>query len=415
MASGPERGEMSDHLNQGRDAVPLRRDDGDGDLLSHLVGGEPAGEGAREVRADPLARGGRRPGAQRVTSKIFISYRREDCPAHAGRICDRLRQQFGKNAVFMDVDTIMPGTDFVEFIGDAVASCDALIALIGDDWLECTDREGRRRLDDEKDFVRIEIEAALEKHTTIIPVLVENASMPSADALPHSLAPLARYQALELSDQRWSYDVNRLVETLEDKVFRRRGSPSTPMPRRWWRRQAALVKVLVPVAAVGLLAALMVVVTRSDGPPPELEITANRSAPPSRDAAGNQVTYGAENAIDPDPTTAWRVPGDGRGAILRLRLPERMDVRRVGLLPGYAKIDPVDGKDRFLQNRRILRARYRLGGQSIEAQFEEKSIVQFTDVAATTDEVVIEILDTTSNPERDFTAISDIKVVGTPA
>lgn len=384
-------------------------------------------------------------------AKIFISYRREDCPAHAGRLSDRLRAYFGEDAVFMDIDTIPPGRDFIDFITAAVSSCDALVALIGDDWLSCTGRDGRRRLDDPDDFVRLEIAAALQRQTMVIPVLVERASMPGPEDLPAPLAPLARHHALEISDQRWRYDVDQLIRALEtvladsnsdaESLARpgasmgeastsaqaRRPVVSAPGVREQLARSRVRRTVTVLAAGALTLVVFVVVFMRAPvnqhplGPQPPAgqdslvpEITANRTAPPSRDASGAEVTYEAAKAIDGDSTTAWRAPGDGRGATLRLRFPEQIEIRRIGLLPGYAKIDPVDRNDRFFQNRRIVRARYHFGGQSVEADFEEKPIVQFTDVHVITDVVIIEVLETTSDPERDFTAISEIQVVGSP-
>ena len=87
--------------------------------------------------------------------RIFISYRRIDSAGYAGRIYDRLVANFGVEAIFMDVDTIEGGTDFVKVLEDAVQSCDVLIALIGRQWLSVTDKDGKRRLDNPEDFVRM--------------------------------------------------------------------------------------------------------------------------------------------------------------------------------------------------------------------------------------------------------------------
>jgi hypothetical protein len=133
-------------------------------------------------------------------AKIFISYRRDDSGGWAGRLYDRLSQHFGRDNVFMDIDTIEPGLDFVEVIGQAVGSCDALIALIGKQWLTLTDDAGRRRLDDPEDFVRLEIAAALARNIRVIPALVQGARMPRSPDLPDVLRMLARRNAHEISD-----------------------------------------------------------------------------------------------------------------------------------------------------------------------------------------------------------------------
>jgi TIR domain-containing protein len=149
------------------------------------------------------------------TGKVFISYRRRETSGHAGRLYDRLAEHFGSERVFMDL-RMEPGVDFVKQIDDAVTSCDALLSLIGAQWLDMRDSHGRRRLDDPDDFARLEVEAALARgDVRVIPVLVQDAKMPDAEELPESLAPLARRHAIELSDERWDYDVGRLIEVLD--------------------------------------------------------------------------------------------------------------------------------------------------------------------------------------------------------
>ncbi|MGY1680355.1 toll/interleukin-1 receptor domain-containing protein [Geodermatophilus sp. SYSU D01176] len=149
------------------------------------------------------------------TGRIFISYRREESAYPAGWLFDRLAQHFGAAQIFKDVDSIELGDDFVEVITRAVGSCDVLLALIGDRWLETTDVNARRRIDDPADFVRLEIEAALTRNVRIIPILVDGARMPHADELPAGLAGLVRRQALELSPSRFEYDINRLLRILD--------------------------------------------------------------------------------------------------------------------------------------------------------------------------------------------------------
>lgn len=156
---------------------------------------------------------------------IFISYRREDSAGHSGRLFDRLREQFGQERVFMDVAGIEPGVDFVEAIDTAVGSCDALIVVIGRTWLSCTDAVGKRRLDDPKDFIRLETGAALRRNIRVIPVLVQGAAMPTEKDLPEDLLKLARRQAIAISDAHWNSDTEVLIETLE-KVL-----PSEAMPQ----------------------------------------------------------------------------------------------------------------------------------------------------------------------------------------
>ena len=147
-------------------------------------------------------------------SGFFISYRRQDAAGHAGRLFDWLRDRFGADRVFMDVAGIEAGTDFVESIEQAVGSCDALLAVIGEEWLASAKQDGSRRLDDPQDFVRLEIGAALRRNVRVIPLLVQGAEMPAEGDLPDYLKPLVRRQAVELRDNRWNADVDDLAEVL---------------------------------------------------------------------------------------------------------------------------------------------------------------------------------------------------------
>jgi beta-lactamase class A len=134
--------------------------------------------------------------------------------------------------VFHDIDTLEPGIDFVEGIENAVGSCDVLIAVIGPQWLDSTDTLGAHRLDDPNDFVRIEIVTALERNVRVIPVLVRGATMPTAEALPENLRKLARRNAMELSDQRWDYDLAQLIGAVKKVAPQRAAETSQAEPLR---------------------------------------------------------------------------------------------------------------------------------------------------------------------------------------
>ncbi|HXO27232.1 MAG TPA: toll/interleukin-1 receptor domain-containing protein, partial [Thermoanaerobaculia bacterium] len=149
------------------------------------------------------------------SANIFINYRREDSAGHTGRLFDRLSARL-PGRVFMDIDTLEPGVDFAEVIEKAVGSCQVLIVVIGNDWLRVKDAAGHRRLDDEADYVRLELATALQRSIRVIPVLVQGAPMPRAEELPADIARLARRNAIELSDARWAYDVDRLSHTIEE-------------------------------------------------------------------------------------------------------------------------------------------------------------------------------------------------------
>jgi hypothetical protein len=148
-------------------------------------------------------------------ASIFVNYRREDSAPYAGRLFDRLVKDFSGNRVFMDIDGIAPGEDFVDVIGAKLAGCDAVVALIGHSWSTCTDSTGRRRLDNRDDFVRRELAAALERRIRVIPVLVGGASMPAPENVPEELVALLRRNALEITDARFHFDADRLIEALK--------------------------------------------------------------------------------------------------------------------------------------------------------------------------------------------------------
>jgi len=148
-------------------------------------------------------------------SGIFISYRREDSAAYAGRLYDRLSSRFGAAQVFMDVDDIPPGADFAAHIDAKVASCDAMIVVIGKNWLTARNAEGQLRLSDPTDFVGLEVALALQRGVLVIPVLVAGAAMPKTEELRKDLQPLARRNALTVNDQEFQRDADILIETLE--------------------------------------------------------------------------------------------------------------------------------------------------------------------------------------------------------
>ena len=189
---------------------------------------------------------------------IFISYRREDTAGHVGRLCDTLTAHFSPEQVFMDVDHIEPGVDFVKAIGDAVGSCSVLLAVIGKDWLSYTDGE-TRRLDNPQDFVRLEITAALNRNILVIPVLVHGATIPRAQDLPADMTGLVRRQAQELGDgYRWKQDVNRLIRTIE-KVFSAQQRSGAAAQRRTGESQSVHSgpRRRVILAAIGLFVVLI--------------------------------------------------------------------------------------------------------------------------------------------------------------
>src|SRR5271165_2666190 len=150
-----------------------------------------------------------------MNGQIFISYRRQESSAWAGRLSDHLSHHFPSNQVFMDVDSVDLGEDFVKTIEKTVGSCDVLIAVIGKGWLTSSEKEGQRRLDNPDDFVRLEIATALKRNIRVIPVLVDGALMPRPGDLPDDLKALVRRNALQLSHDRFRADSQRLASAVE--------------------------------------------------------------------------------------------------------------------------------------------------------------------------------------------------------
>lgn len=154
-------------------------------------------------------------------SAIFISYRRDDCTGYAGRLEDALESAFGRGTVFRDVLDIAAGARFAEVIDAALSKARVVLVLIGPRWLgERSD--GTRRIDEDDDFVRMEVALALTSACTVVPVLVAGTVLPAAPDLPPDLRPLTRRQAVSLNETSWDTDLARLIGALGLPSMRRR-------------------------------------------------------------------------------------------------------------------------------------------------------------------------------------------------
>ena len=167
-----------------------------------------------------------------MAPRVFISYRREDASGEAGRLADHLWRRFGKDRVFLDVDTIEPGSDFVRALKTSLEQTAAVLVVIGPRWTSVRDAEGVRRLDKPGDYVRLEVEAALARSIPVIPVLVQGAAMPKATELPASLEALARRQAAVLDHAEFHDDAERLCDRLAPVLGP--GDSTHSWLRRWW-------------------------------------------------------------------------------------------------------------------------------------------------------------------------------------
>ena len=147
--------------------------------------------------------------------RVFVSYRRDDVPDATDRLAISLIDRLGRDQVFLDVDDIEIGAPFADVVQDWVARCDVLLAVIGRDWVDATDEDGARRLEDPGDYVRLEIEAGLARGIRVVPILMHGARIPKTTQLPDSLVPLLERSAVELSRAHWDFDVDKLAAALE--------------------------------------------------------------------------------------------------------------------------------------------------------------------------------------------------------
>jgi hypothetical protein len=178
--------------------------------------------------------------------RIFLSYRREDSAAWAGRLHDSLAARFGENSIFQDVVAIRPGADFTDAIDQALDRSDAALAVIGPRWLTVVGPNGEPRLSQADDYVRAELVAALAHGLPVVPVLVGGAAMPGHSDLLPELQPLALRQAVVLRDSAWHQDVEALIKGLRGEQ---------PAGRRSRRPAVTALAAVVALAIVGLVVA----------------------------------------------------------------------------------------------------------------------------------------------------------------
>jgi hypothetical protein len=179
-----------------------------------------------------------------IEANIFISYRRNDTRFSSRRLYDNLSRKFGQKRIFKDIDDIPIGANFKEVIENAVDSCQIMLVIIGKLWAEEKDEQGNSRLYNENDYVHIEIAKALKQVKRIIPVLIEDATMPQEDELPDTLKPLAYLQAIKLNDKSWDIDSAKLIKGIK-KIM----AENKPMPMKNKAIKIALITLLIFVAA----------------------------------------------------------------------------------------------------------------------------------------------------------------------
>lgn len=179
------------------------------------------------------------PGVRTTARNIFISYRVQDTAGETGRLVDALKERFDEKQLFIDIEKIEPGLDFSQVISRSLDACDVMLAIIGPNWLGVQPGSSTPRIQDPHDWVRQEISTALKRNIRVIPVLVDGAVLPEAGQLPEDLKPLLMRQAYEVSNKRWKYDIEQLMDFLEKSVgipAKSRRGPPPPVAQKPWLR-----------------------------------------------------------------------------------------------------------------------------------------------------------------------------------
>lgn len=261
---------------------------------------------------------------------IFISYRRDDSAGYTRAIYDQLVKRFSKDRIFMDVDAIEPGLPFDEVINQAVGRCEILLAMIGKHWLEQQVDVGPR-VNDPKDFVRIEIAAALSRNIRVIPILLDGASMPPEEALPEPLRAFARRNAIEVSNSRFTSDVERLVEAVS-KVLGEVDVPrnqQVPLSRR-----SMLYWLLGGFAAIGIVPVVRWVIPRGSSDPQTSSESSARADPEKENVESENPNI--SGYWRDDDSVLYRIVAENDGAydMGRIKPPENSGVYRIVRING---------------------------------------------------------------------------------
>jgi hypothetical protein len=242
------------------------------------------------------------PGLAARKTGIFINYRREDSSGVAGRLCDRLSRTFSQDEMFIDVDDMKPGIDFAEQIDAEISKCAVVLAVIGPGWLDAKDEKGRRRLEQPRDHVRIELATALKRAIPVIPLLVNGTVLPSEDDLPEDLKALPKRHALELRHSRFAADSDAVIKALND-ILRR--------PKRWLRRPkrwpqiGGLAALAVSAFLFGSVGFRAIQGSSTPGPLPTAGSNVTAPAPPER---RHRVALVIGNAKYPDADEPLKTP-----------------------------------------------------------------------------------------------------------
>lgn len=254
-----------------------------------------------------------------MSAPIFISYRRADSSAESGRLHSTILRELGKDSVFMDTSSIEPGTKWTEELEEALQASQIVIVVIGPDWLRVSDEYGLRRIDQEGDWVRQEIEFTLRQNKQLLPLLIKGAKIPPSDKLPTSISDLTQRQAVEIRDAYWEHDIKLVLEQLslvmdkhqKDNSFLKRNNYSGVYPTPPPEKPDPLSEEKLQIALKGSLSKWKKVVSPlpEDSAKSRVEIFRSYKFKTFLDAIGfmNQVAPGCEIAMHhPRWENIWR-------------------------------------------------------------------------------------------------------------
>ena len=180
-----------------------------------------------------------------MAGKIFINYRRDTGVRDAQLLHEKLKAIFSASQLFIDLEGLDGGVNWMHELQRQVAASDVMVALIGKGWLDARNKQGERRLDERNDFVRFEISEALRREIPVLPVLIDDAEMPKPDQLPQELVLLTYLQAMPLRTISFAQDSTRIAAAIKQLLGRRRRRGVAP----WLAGVAAGLALMAGIAA----------------------------------------------------------------------------------------------------------------------------------------------------------------------
>jgi len=160
-----------------------------------------------------------RPGPPMVArTKVFISYRWSDSKDRAHLLYSELVRAFGREHVHLDQEGAQLGGDFQTRLDKGLEASSAMLVLIGPDWNPELQGTGWRRLDDENDPIRHEVNTALLAGIHLIPVMSREVAVPDSADLPECLRPLLRREIAWIYPTSVTANIKRIVDELRPYV-----------------------------------------------------------------------------------------------------------------------------------------------------------------------------------------------------